>query len=104
MKFLCMGVTQNVFAFSLSRFPLFGNRIVTAFSPRMTAANPLRRQKCSFHRAMLAHRVHRVNRARRRETTTGAGTEQKSLRRRNRQAIYANSENQNVLKRVHVSF
>ena len=60
---------------------LFRHRIVAATAPRMAAANPLRRQCATGHRAMFAHRVQRKLRTRRREPAAATGPEQKRLRR-----------------------
>ena len=55
------------------------HRVVSAAAPRMTTANPLHRQPPARHRALRADRVHRILRARRRETAAAGGAEEKNL-------------------------
>ena len=90
------------------RFPISGfcfcNRVVAATAPRMTAANPFRRQRASGKRAVQLQGVNRVLRAGRREPAAGVCAEQKNLRRRNRPAINADSKNQNMLEQIHSIF
>ena len=69
----------------------------------MTAANPFRRQNRSGQSAALLNCVHRINRARWRETAAAGAAKQKNLRGRNRPAIRADGQNQNVLERIHGS-
>ena len=57
----------------------FRHRVMPAAAPRMTAANPLHRQPPARHRALRADRVHRILRARRRETAAAGGAEEKNL-------------------------
>jgi hypothetical protein len=62
----------------------------------MTTANPLYRQPPARQRAPRADRVHRILRARRRETAAAGGAEKKNLCRRNRQPTDANGEKQTM--------
>ena len=65
---------------------------MAATAPRMAAANPFGRQRAARQRAVRLNRVHRVLRARRRETAAARRAEQESLRRRNRELIGANGQ------------
>jgi len=95
-----VGVAQKVSAFRFS-LSAFWHRIVAVAAPRMAAANPFRRQRAAGQRAVFTHRFQCKLRTGRREAAAAGGAEQKNLRRRNRPAIKANRENQNVLERVH---
>jgi len=75
---------------------------MAAAAPRVAAANALGGQKSPCNCAVFKHRVHRINRARGREPAAASGTEQENLRGRNRQAISADRQNQDVLEQVHV--
>jgi hypothetical protein len=76
--------------------------IVTAFTPRMTAADPLYRQYSAGTGTARLHGLQGIARTARRKTTAAAGSKQKDLSRRNRPAIGPNGENQDVLGQVHV--
>jgi hypothetical protein len=76
---------------------------MAATTPRMATANAPGRQGRTGQRPMFPHRFQRILRTRRRKPAAAGRTKQKSLGRRQDQAIGANRKNQNVLERIHDS-
>ena len=70
----------------------------------MAAANPFRRQPAPRNRAARTNGLNCVLRASRREPAARIWAEQKNLRWRNRPAINADCNNQNVLGQIHSIF
>jgi hypothetical protein len=77
------------------------SRIVAASAPRMTAANPFAGQPDAGNGSVRMNDIHRILRARWRETATAGRTKQENLHWRKRPAINADGKNQNVLQQIH---
>ena len=82
----------------------FRHRVMPAITPRMTAADAIRRQRASSQNAARLNCLDRILRTGRRETAAAGRAEQKELRRRNRPAVRADGKNQNMLGWIHGCF
>src|SRR5208282_1108598 len=76
-------------------YSAFRNRIVSAFAPRMAAANPIYRQPAAGDGAVRVERFHRVFGAGGCETAAAARAKKKNLCRRNCELVPTNGQRQN---------
>lgn len=75
--------------------------VVTAFTPRMTAANSFQRQPGAAHRAVLPHRFKGVGRTGGLEPAPATRTAERAQQRGQRHPVNPNEQRQDVLGQIH---
>src|SRR5260221_14250094 len=80
------------------------NRVMAATTPWITTADSVQCEVAASDRTMRLHRFNRVLQTSRRKTAAAGRTEDKNLRGRNRPAIRADGEHQNMLGWIHGCF